>query len=743
MVLAKNFQLSRSQYDLLLRGLSFVPTIGIGKHKKQKFKLDLQEYHRKIKLATFFKNSRQKERIPFMGTSGWSPPLENLPIGVRQVIEQDLNSLERHYKPFEYTYNLTKLEINSLRALQKIKNIVIKPADKGSAIVILSREQYIFEVERQLNDGVYYKKLDKPIYKDTIPMVEKILGELKRKKFINTRQEKYLRGDHEPRERRFYVLPKIHKDPKKWTVPFEVPPGRPIVSDCGSETYFTAEFLDFYLNPLSIKHPSYVKDTYHFLEIVKELRIPANSYFFSMDVESLYTNIDIVAGMNSVKKIFERYPDPKRPDTELLQLLEINLTRNDFMFNEQFYLQIKGTAMGKRFAPAYANIFMAIWEEEVLPKCKKRPFYYLRYLDDLFGVWQGSKEEFFEFLDIINSHDPSIKLQAELDRREVNFLDTTVYKGATFSQEHKVDVKVYFKKTDTHALLHKSSFHPRHTFRGLVKSQILRFWRICTHREDFLEAVRILFKALRKRGYSRSFLRHCFKSFQEDARERHGDLIPLITTYSLDGTILNKKWKNNFQECLGRFEVIPGSRVISAFRRNPNLRDLLVRAKLPPLTQTKPQAMNGQFCKMRFISNSKDGTLIEIKQVFSTRSKNCVYMIFCVKCGAKYIGETRNMLSVRMAQHKYNIKNKRDTHTPLVRHFLFHGLGSVRVAGIEKNFTWSDWERKRRERYWIYTLGTREPDGLNWRTHRNNLNPNPLPNNNPNPPPATTNTNPN
>lgn len=28
-------------------------------------------------------------------------------------------------------------------------------------------------------------------------------------------------------------------------------------------------------------------------------------------------------------------------------------------FNKEFFLQIKGTAMGKKFAPAYANIFMA------------------------------------------------------------------------------------------------------------------------------------------------------------------------------------------------------------------------------------------------------------------------------------------------------------------------------------------------------------------------------------------------
>ena len=122
-------------------------------------------------------------------------------------------------------------------------------------------KQYVLEVQRQLDDNVYYKKLAKPIFRETIPMVEKILTQLRKKKFIDAKQEKYLKGELEPRERRFYILPKIHKDPKKLTIPFEVPPGRPIVSDCGSETYFTAQYLDYYLNPLSVKHPAYVNDS--------------------------------------------------------------------------------------------------------------------------------------------------------------------------------------------------------------------------------------------------------------------------------------------------------------------------------------------------------------------------------------------------------------------------------------------------------------------------------------------------
>lgn len=49
------------------------------------------------------------------------------------------------------------------------------------------------------------------------------------------------------------------------------------------------------------------------------------------------------------------------------------------------------------------------------------------------------------------------------------------------------------------------------TYIGIVMSQILRFLRICTREADRVEAVRILVKALRGRGYSRRFLRSAIK----------------------------------------------------------------------------------------------------------------------------------------------------------------------------------------------------------------------------------------
>lgn len=70
-------------------------------------------------------------------------------------------------------------------------------------------------------------------------------------------------------------------------------------------------------------------------------------------------------------------------------------------------------------------------------------------------------------------------------------------------------------------------------------------------------------------------------------------------------------------------------------------------------------------------------------------------------------------MALRMTQHRYNITNQKNTTTPLVRHFIGHGLQAVRMAGLQSNSIWSDKERKGRERMWIKQLGTKEPHGLN------------------------------
>lgn len=100
--------------------------------------------------------------------------------------------------------------------------------------------------------------------------------------------------------------------------------------------------------------------------------------------------------------------------------------------------------MGKKFSPAYANIFMAQWEELALSRCSKKPAQYLRFLDDIWGVWTNSSQDFMVFTEELNAVNASIKVKAVSHTSSVDVLDTTTYKGPDFGNTHILETKVFF-----------------------------------------------------------------------------------------------------------------------------------------------------------------------------------------------------------------------------------------------------------------------------------------------------------
>lgn len=264
------------------------------------------------------------------------------------------------------------------------------------------------------------------------------------------KQKHYLDGPDTPRQRCFYLLPNIHKAPET-DGPF---PGLSGETHhlrlwewvlAGSWVY--RPFPQPHLTETRQLHQGYI-DTLH------TIPVPVHAYLFTIDIDSLYTNIP--SGMAVEEAALQRYPDTQRPDTHILQLLELGLRHNDFTFNHKHYLQTHGTAMGKKFATAYANIYMADWETTALAKCSLLPVFYKRYLDNIFEVWQHNLQDFTTFIDILNNHHPTITVKYVIHPHS-NVLDTTVFFPEPSATSVSLHTKVSFKDTDTHALLHRSS----------------------------------------------------------------------------------------------------------------------------------------------------------------------------------------------------------------------------------------------------------------------------------------------
>ncbi|KAJ8041279.1 hypothetical protein HOLleu_12053 [Holothuria leucospilota] len=231
-------------------------------------------------------------RHPLLHKRDWTPNVNRN----RYIDCFFTDSVEQHLRDFlnEVNHlsgskidNLSSQERQALRELRSKENIVIKPADKGGAIVLQNLEDYISEAHRQLADNSFYS----PQSSDQTLEVMKKLRSLLQNFETDTQEDIKLLLPPNPCSGYFYLLPKWHKiyalleqvvlDSEKPINDENVihlarkycitPPGRPIVSGINTPTEYLSAYVDSFLQPLLKSIPSYIQDTTHFLRRLQEI----------------------------------------------------------------------------------------------------------------------------------------------------------------------------------------------------------------------------------------------------------------------------------------------------------------------------------------------------------------------------------------------------------------------------------------------------------------------------------------
>ena len=287
-----------------------------------------------------------------------------------------------------------------------------------------------------------------------------------------------------PRSPLFYGLPKIHKI-------FDLfPPLRPIVSGFDSCTCNLSKFVDSFLKFQAQKCKSYIRDTKDFLIKLSSIKnIPANSFLVTMDVSSLYTNIDHEEGAEACFKKLEERKNKSIPSIVIKNLILMILKSNAFRFGNEYYRQITGTAMGTPMAPNYANLFMDNFEQNLLHDYSQKtglsPLVWFRFIDDIFFIWTGNKDALDHFISFTENYSKyknmkfKIKFEIHLSINEVHFLDVTI------SLKHgKLIATLFNKPTDSHFYLNTSSCHPSHILKNIPKGQFIPLRHICLQESE-------------------------------------------------------------------------------------------------------------------------------------------------------------------------------------------------------------------------------------------------------------------
>ena len=77
--------------------------------------------------------------------------------------------------------------------------------------------------------------------------------------------------------------------------------------------------------------------------------------------------------------------------------------------------------MGSSMAPTYASLFNGKLERDFLERCTLKPSVWLRFLDDIFMIWDHSLAELEDFMTRLNSFHQTIKFTHTVSDTKVSF----------------------------------------------------------------------------------------------------------------------------------------------------------------------------------------------------------------------------------------------------------------------------------------------------------------------------------
>ena len=536
----------------------------------------------------------------------------------------------------KYKFGFPKVPTSILIALKSLKSdksIVITRPDKGRGTVILDKLDYIKKIEQILLDNSKFKSISEDVFK-FITRLEDRLARLLRKllkfKVINKETFNFLFSSGSS-PGILYGLPKTHKPGT---------PLRPVLSTIGTFNYNLAKYFVPIIEPLTTNQYT-LKNSFEFVKDIKCINFE-NKVMASFDVESLFTNIPLNETINIITnglfKDSTTFMNFKRK--EFKDLLELAVKESPFQFNNKFYTQVDGVAMGSCLGPTLANTFLCHHETKWLADCPEhfKPLYYKRYVDDTFLLF-NDVEQIPLFLQYLNSKHSNIKFTYEVENNcVIPFLDVLVRRVG-----NSCTTSVYRKPTFTGLGTNYLSFIPSLFKINAVKTLLYRCFTISSDWFSFHKEIDFLTNFFLNNGYPRSVIENCVSTFlnnifqQPPTREdKHKDI---------------------------HYFKLPYYGYLSLF----------IRKKLDNLLKTHYPDKKFKFV---FTNSYTLKSFFPFKDRISpSLLSNIVYQFQCPTCKCRYIGETSRNLFLRVAEHmgvssRTGRPISRPSHSPIREHSL-------------------------------------------------------------------------
>lgn len=448
---------------VLNKGLGFVYTETNTNHLRRNLDL-IDNFERKLQIKLFFLNKEDKlsktnknittpvkdnnnsNKIkPIKIVSNWQPPKPNPSINAFcNKLKYEIKQISRNYKN---TPNLSIKEHKALQNLRKNNKITIKPADKGGGIVILDTINYEEKILTYLDNNSIYSIVSMDLLEkdNLIQKYQTLIHDLK--PYLNKRQFNWLLNIKDD-PGKIYSLPKLHKTGN---------PIRPIIAQCTSLTSKLHNYIQQLLKIGELQIPNLIKYTTDFLNKLGNYKnqINENTILVTLDVESLYTNIPIDLGINFITehylntlKYWNLYEIDVKPIpiTLLKKILEFALKNCYFTFNGTLCQKMQGLTMGGAGSVQVANIVMYKFFQNFTNSHPSLIWDHVRFIDDLFGIWNKSSDELDRYFNTLNTFHPNFKFTINRSKHDIPFLDVKV--SIINNTFNTFKTNIYTKPTD-------------------------------------------------------------------------------------------------------------------------------------------------------------------------------------------------------------------------------------------------------------------------------------------------------
>ena len=415
-----------------------------------------------------------------------------------------------------------------------------------------------------------------------------------------------------------------------------------------------------------------------------------NSLLVTCDVVSLYTSIPHSLDMESITFWLNESPDslPGRFDHAfILKSIDFILRNNYFSFEDNWYLQISGTAMGTKMAPTYASLVMGYLELKMYTQIKD--IYpsnvhssicqtWLRYIDDCWFIWNNKFGDLTIFFSLINNLHSSIRFTTEHSTSFMHFLDVGVHVG----NDKSLNTDIYHKPTDSFNYVPFNSNHPKHILKNIPYVLARRIKHIVSDKTTRDRRWSALKSRLSHLKYPQNLIENAIQRAKDDqisqivrptaiendasSNTNKPTIIPFIHLYNPNNPAIFNSILSPIAQSLNTLEFFKNCRFRRTFRQPRSLISLL--SKNNRFTFNGIQKCEEKLCKccahmivgtqISFTCNSRaNDRPFYLRHNFNCFSRNLIYKLVCNNCQAFYIGQTGDTLRHRMTVHRQQINN--------------------------------------------------------------------------------------